>query len=169
MQGRIRGSRKLFGQTTAFLSQFTQLFGHVGAVSNSCFASAEAHLSMFVHPRSVPHDARSGAPTFKCTMIRISRSQPHLRQSDLAVFTVFVWAGWSSLHFEPSAGQNRRIFKASLPSTIPRPSHMLCSFDLLVGAGKLALIVGTVQTGPKHVDEEHGGNASSHTSRTHSR
>ena len=105
----------------------------------ACFASAEAHLSVFVHPRPVPHDAPPGASTLKCPMIRISRSQPHLRQSDPALFTVFVCACQVEVRYEPAAGQNHRIFKALLPSTIPRPSHMLCPLDLPVGAGQLAL------------------------------
>ena len=104
----------------------------------ACFASAEAHLSGFVHPRPVPHDAAPGALTLKCTMSRISRSQPHLRQPDPAPFTVLIMclSGW--VRYEPGVGQNRRISKALLPSTIPRPSHMICSLDLPVGAGQLA-------------------------------
>jgi hypothetical protein len=106
---------------------------------SASFASAEAHLSGFVHPRPVPHDAAPGAPTLKCTMSRISRLQSHLRQPDAAPFTVLCPLVRSEVRYEPAVGPNRRIFKALLPSTIPRPSHMLCSLDLPVGAGQLAL------------------------------
>ena len=106
---------------------------------SACFASAEAHLSVFVHPRPVPHDATPGAPTLKCAMIRISRSQPRLRQSDPALFIVLIMRLSWWVHYEPRVGQNRRISKALLPSTIPRPSHMLCPLDSPVGAGHLAL------------------------------
>ena len=72
-------------------------------------------------------------------MSRISRLQPHLRQPDPAPFTVLIMrlSGW--VRYEPAADQNRRICKASLLSTIPRPSHMLYSLDLPVGAGQPAL------------------------------
>ena len=90
------------------------------------FASAEAHLSGFVHPRPVPHDATPGAPTLKCTMIRISTSQRHLRQPDPAPFTVLYVlvrgevlraSGWpESPNFQ---GFTAKYYPSTLPHALP--------------------------------------------------